>query len=126
MMRILLATGGGFLVWFVTVFLLNLVLRAALPGYVEAEPQFTFTLGMQAARLIIAAIASLTVGAVVTRVAQGDLRASRATASLLILLFLPVHYGLWDKFPLWYHLIFLGSLYPLIVTGARFVSLRLQ
>jgi hypothetical protein len=39
-------------------------------------------------------------------------------AALLLLLFLPVHYGLWDRFPLWYHVLFLASLVPLTLLGA--------
>lgn len=122
MIRVLMAAVGGFLLWFLIVFLLNSVLRLAIPGYLEAEPNFTFTIGMQAARLIIGAIASLTVGAIVTWGVKGDPRAARATAALLILMFLPVHYGLWDKFPLWYHLVFLGALYPLVMGGSLLTS----
>lgn len=122
MIRILLAAVGGFLLWFLIVFLLNSVLRLAIPGYLEAEPNFTFTIGMQAARLVIGAIASLTVGAIVTWGVKGDPRAARATAALLILMFLPVHYGLWDKFPLWYHLVFLGTMYPLVMGGSLLTS----
>ena len=37
---------------------------------------------------------------------------------VLTALFIPVHYRLWDNFPLWYHLLFLASLFPLTVLGA--------
>jgi hypothetical protein len=33
-------------------------------------------------------------------------------------IFLPSHYYLWEKFPLWYHLSFLVPLVPLVVLGA--------
>jgi hypothetical protein len=36
-------------------------------------------------------------------------------------LFVPVHVGLWATFPVWYHLLFLGSLVPLVLAGARVV-----
>ena len=38
---------------------------------------------------------------------------------LLLLAFIPVHLRLWSLFPLWYHLVFLGTLVPLIVLGSR-------
>jgi hypothetical protein len=37
---------------------------------------------------------------------------------LLTVLFIPIHYNLWDKFPLWYHAAFLVSLLPLTMLGA--------
>jgi hypothetical protein len=42
-----------------------------------------------------------------------------ALGILLIALFIPVHYSLWDRFPIWYHLTFLVSLLPLAILGAR-------
>ena len=42
-----------------------------------------------------------------------------ATGVLMLLLFIPEHVRLWDKFPVWYHLTFLGSLVPLRVAGGR-------
>jgi hypothetical protein len=38
----------------------------------------------------------------------------------LLALFIPNHYLLWDKFPVWYHLTFLVSLLPLTLLGAMF------
>jgi len=32
--------------------------------------------------------------------------------------FLPVHYSLWNRFPIWYHLVFLISIIPLVLLGA--------
>jgi hypothetical protein len=32
----------------------------------------------------------------------------------MLLMFVPIHYGLWDKFPVWYHLVFLITLAPII------------
>jgi hypothetical protein len=40
-------------------------------------------------------------------------------ALILLLLFIPVHLGLWAKFPVWYHAVFLGSLPLLIWLGGR-------
>jgi hypothetical protein len=47
------------------------------------------------------------------------MRALLMTGAILLVAFVPVHLGLWDKFPVWYHLTFLLSLVPLIYLGGR-------
>jgi len=78
-----------------------------------------FSLGMLFARLVLGAAASLVSGAVCGAVARGARVAIYSFALLLFALFVPVHVGLWAKFPAWYHVLFLGPLVPLIVVGAR-------
>ena len=51
-------------------------------------------------------------------IANGDRRAAMYFGILLLALFIPNHYLLWDKFPVWYHLTFLVSLFPLTLLGA--------
>ena len=41
-----------------------------------------------------------------------------AVVVLLVALFIPVHYALWERFPLWYHLVFFVSLLLMTVLGA--------
>ena len=48
---------------------------------------------------------------------RGKPSAVYACAAILLLFFLPVHYNLWHKFPVWYHLAFLVTLAPLVVLG---------
>ena len=76
------------------------------------------------ARDVVGAVASLAAG--VACVAMG--RSARAAiylfALLLLALFVPVHVALWAKFPVWYHIVFLGSLVPLVVLGAKLPSSR--
>jgi hypothetical protein len=107
------------LAWVLAASLLNRLLRIGLPGYLAAEPAMSFTLIMQLARLAVGACASLVAGYVVARFAPAHARLPLALGALLMLLFLPVHYRLWNQFPLWYHLVFLGSLLPLTLAGAR-------
>jgi len=120
---------GGFLTWFLLATLINWLLRLGLPGYAAAEHPMTFTLPMLAARLLTGALASLGAGHVAGRLTPVTARASLALGVLLLLLFIPVHYSLWDKFPLWYHAAFLISLVPLVLAGAwtarRFSHTRL-
>jgi hypothetical protein len=104
--------------WVLIATLLNFGLRLWLPGYAQAEPAMAFTLGMKIARLAIAAVACLAAGGLVRLIAPASRAAPWIAGLVLLALFLPVHVGLWDKFPLWYHLWFLVTLAPLVVLGA--------
>ena len=117
MVRSILAVVVGFVTWFVVATLLNLLIRALLPGYAAAEPTLEFTLAMMAARLGLAVVSSLVAGFVCSAVDRGKPGAVYACAAILLLFFLPVHYNLWHKFPVWYHLVFLVTLAPLVLLG---------
>jgi hypothetical protein len=83
----------------------------------------TFTLPMLFARLAISALATITAG-VVTAVIRRSLLARLIPGALLLVVFIPVHLMFWDKFPVWYHLTFLGSLVPLTYVGGKIVEGR--
>jgi hypothetical protein len=118
MIRSILAVLGGFVTWFVVATLGNFLIRALVPGYVAAEPSMTFTLAMMIARLGLGVVSSLVAGFVCSVVARGNVAAVYGCAALLVLCFLPVHYNLWPKFPLWYHVFFLVTLAPLVLLGS--------
>lgn len=103
MIRAVLAVIASIVTWFVVASLGNVVLRMALPGYAEVEKAMAFTLSMQVARLVLGLVSSLCAGYVCALVARIDRMAEKVVAVLLVLLFIPVHYMLWDKFPAWYH-----------------------
>jgi hypothetical protein len=105
--------------WIVVATVLNLPLRASWQGYHEAETAFTFSFGMKLARLSLGAISSLAAGFVAGWVETGQRRAATVTGLMLLGLFVPNHYLLWNKFPVWYHLTFLLSLVPLTLLGAN-------
>src|SRR6478752_3712039 len=112
------AVAAGLVMWLLIATLLNWLLRLGLPGYATAEHSMTFTLPMQIARLLTGALASIGAGYVAARITPVNPRPPLALGVLLLLLFIPVHYGLWDKFPVWYHAVFLISLVPLVMAGA--------
>ena len=124
MARSILAFIVGLVVWVLVASVLNRGLRLALGGYAAAEPQMAFTHGMMAARLALGAAASLAAGAVTKVVAPSNARVVWALGVFLLAAFIPVHVRLWTKFPVWYHLVFLGTLVPLVVLGATFVRKR--
>ena len=114
---------GALVAWIVVATILNGLMRLAFLGYAEAEKTMTFTFPMLAGRLVVGALSSMAAGAVFARIAKSAGAAAVALGIVLLAVFLPVHYGLRDKFPLWYHVVFLASLLPLAVLGAR-VSAR--
>jgi len=104
--------------WFFVATVLNLALRASWPHYHEAEIAFNFTLAMKLARLVLGAISSLGAGFVGAWIGNDRMKAATLTGIVLLGLFIPGHYLLWSKFPIWYHLTFLASLLPLTLLGA--------
>ena len=113
-------TGGifaGLVVWIVVVSLINRGLRYEWPAYAAVEKALTYTLAMMAARLGESAISSLVSGWAAARIGG---RNSAAIAGLVLLfLFLPEHYMVWHRLPVWYHLTFLISLPVLSVIGGK-------
>src|SRR6187455_2191065 len=97
----------GLCAWGLVATLINFALRLGLPGYVDAEPALAFTLVMKIARLSLAALASLAAGAVVRAIAPASRAAPWVVGLVLLAMFVPVHVQLWNRFPVWYHLIFL-------------------
>lgn len=118
MLRSIVAVIVAVVSWFVVATILNWILRAALPGYTMAEVSLSFTLPMMIARLVLGLVSSLCAGFVCAVVAGPRKVAPKTAAALLVILFLPVHYMIWDKFPVWYHLFFLITLAPVVLIGA--------
>lgn len=118
MKRAILAFLAGLVTWLLVVSVLDRGLRIALAGYAVAEPKMTFTLGMMAARLTIAAITSVIAGAVAGWISPAGVRVAWVMGAILLAVFLPEHVRLWNTFPVWYHLTFLVTLVPLVVLGS--------
>ena len=118
MIRLVLAMLGGIVAWTLIASLLNIGLRLALPGYSLAEPEKTFTVAMQLARLVVGAVASLAGGAAAGWIGRPAGPSVWILAILLLAAFIPMHVALWALFPVWYHLTFLLSLAPLTVLGS--------
>jgi hypothetical protein len=123
-MKIVLGVLVGFVVWFVVATVGNFAVRGLVAGYVEAEPAMRFTLPMLLARLGLGAISSLAAGYVCGALLRSVPVAVKIFAGLLVIFFIPVHYSLWTRFPIWYHVVFLASLAPLALLGARVAKVR--
>jgi hypothetical protein len=103
--------------WFFIATVVNLALRAWWPHYHEAEIAFNFTFAMKVARLVLGATSSLGAGFVAAWIGKDRMKPAIFTGIVLLCLFIPGHYRIWDKFPVWYHLTFLVSLFPLTLLG---------
>jgi hypothetical protein len=114
----------GFVVWFVVATVGNFAIRLLFPGYAEVEKAMNFSLAMLLARLVLGAGASIAAGVACAAVRSSTRLPRYVFALLLFALFVPVHVSLWDKFPIWYHIIFLGSLAPLVVLGTKLLGSR--
>src|SRR5262249_4329151 len=118
MLRLIFAVIISIVTWFVVATGGNWLLRAWLPDYAAVEADMAFTLPMQLARLALGLVASLFAGLVCASIAKRGSLAPKVTAIILVLMFIPVHYNLWPKFPIWYHLFFLITLAPAVLLGA--------
>ena len=114
---------AGLVIWIAGVTVLNIGLRHGLAGYAAVEKTMAFTLPMLIARLAISAAGSVASGYGAVLVGRSP-RSATAAGFILLLLFLPVHYLLFDRFPLWYHLTFLVSLPVLSIAGGAVAARR--
>ena len=119
MIRKVAGVASGLVVWFVVATAANLLLRVALPDYAEAEKSLSFTLAMLLARLVVGALSSVCAGFATAWITKSRGMAVTVLGIVLTALFIPIHYGLWDRFPVWYHLSFLVSLLPFTLLGTR-------
>lgn len=123
-MQVLRLFGGavvGVISWFVIVIVLDFLLRFSWHDYAVVERAMTFTLPMMAARLSESAISSLLSGLAAATVDRGRW-AALLSGTIILAIFLPEHYAIWNKFPPWYHLTFLISLPLLSYVGSLFVE----
>jgi hypothetical protein len=119
MARDILGVIAGLAVWIAIAGVAGLTMRSAWPEYASVADAMTFTLSMMFARLATGALATLGAGWVAAVIARRSVLASVTAGLLLVVVFVPQHIMLWNKFPVWYHLTFLVSLVPLAYVGGQ-------
>ena len=124
MAKTTLGVVAGLATWGIITSIAGLIMRGAWPEYASVADTMTFTLPMLFTRLAIGALATLTAGLVTAVMVRRSLLARLMPGALLLVVFIPVHISLWDKFPVWYHLTFLGSLVPLTYIGGKLAEGR--
>jgi hypothetical protein len=98
------------------------LLRVSSPDYATAEAAADFTTTMLLARLLVGAASSFVAGSVCGVIAGPDSIAPGIVAAVMLVLLVPIQYSVWDDFPNWYHIVFLGSLVPIIWRSAKLAS----
>jgi hypothetical protein len=119
MARHILGVIAGLAVWMAIAGVAGVTMRRAWPDYASVADAMTFTLPMMFARLAIGALATLAAGWVIAVIARRSMLARVTAGLLLVVVFVPQHIMLWNKFPVWYHLTFLVSLVPLAYLGGQ-------
>lgn len=108
---------AGLAVWVIVATVAGFIMRVSWPAYASVASAMSFTLPMMIARLSIGALATVAMG-IVTAVITQSVTARLMTGVLMLVIFVPNHVMIWEKFPVWYHLTFLLSLVPLTYVGA--------
>ena len=119
MKKVIVAVVLGLVTWIVVASVGNRLLRAGLAGYREVEVAMTFTQPMLLARLALGAVSSIAAGYVAAWSSGSSSVGVKALVAVLLLVFVPMHFAIWAKFPAWYHLVFLASLAVLTLAGAK-------
>lgn len=115
MLRTILSVVAGVAVWCAIVVPADFAMQQLWPAYALVHKTMAFDPSMQIARLV-ESTAALVIAAIVTaRLARGSAAAPWILGVVFLAIFIPIHYTLWDKFPIWYHAYFLASL--LLVSG---------
>lgn|SRR5262249_55513428 len=119
MAKTILGVLAGLVAWVVLVSIAGLILRATWPDYAAVASSMAFTLPMLIARLTISAVTLLAAARLTSLIAPRAMIATVLLGAILVAAFVPIHVGIWDRFPVWYHLTFLLTLVPLCVMGGR-------
>ena len=124
MLRIFLGIVVGLIAWVAIGTCGLFLLRVSWPDYALVERAMAFTLPMQLGRLIVGAASSVAGGWVAVGVAGGIGSAAWWLGALLVVVFIPIHYSLWNSFPIWYHFTFLLTLAPIVGFSGRLAAVR--
>jgi hypothetical protein len=110
MLRTTGAVVAGVVIWFVLLTISDRAMRFAWPEYQAVWSAMAFTLPMMLARLAESTVGLVIAAWATVSIARGARAAPWALGIVMLALFIPVHIGIWSKFPIWYHAYFLGSL----------------
>ena len=119
MVKAVVAVVAGLAVWIAVVIIAGMIVRVSWPAYASVATAMTFTLPMLVARLSIGAVATLAAGLVTTAIVARSMLVRLMPGVILLVAFIPQHIILWNRFPVWYHFVFLLTLVPLTYAGGQ-------
>jgi hypothetical protein len=76
---------------------------------------------MKFARLLMAAAASLAAGAVAQYISRANRWVPYIVGGIVLAMFVPVHFAIWTRLPVWYHMTFLLTIVPMVILGGQLV-----
>lgn len=127
MTRHILGVLAGLATWYLLAMAGGYLMRESWPAYAqvvqtlsfapEAAPP-AFTLLMLIARLVMGALVTIGMGIVAARITPSPV-AQLLPGVFWLIFFVAEHVAVWDKFPVWYHLISLLTFLPLTYLGNR-------
>jgi hypothetical protein len=123
MMKTTFGVIGGLVAFAIIAIVSGVIVREAWPEYASVAEAMTFTLPMMFTRLAIGAIATLIAGWFTALIAGPSHLARLMLGAVLLVVFIPEHIMLWNRFPVWYHLTFLASLLPLTYLGGKITDI---
>lgn len=118
-MRTIGAIAAGLAAWILVATAGNLLLRMSWPAYATVEKAMLFGNAMLLSRLALGAVSSLVAGFVTSSLTRRRRLAAWILVVLLLAVSVPIHLHFWQRFPLWYHLVFFASLAVFTLFGAR-------
>ncbi len=110
MIRTIAGVAAGVIAWVILATLIDRTMRHFWPDYADVIAAMKFTLPMMIARLAESTVALIIAAMIAAGVAPASRAVSWAFGILMLAFFIPVHYTIWSKFPIWYHAYFLLSL----------------
>jgi hypothetical protein len=116
------AVVAGLASWWLVAAVGYWLLRAISADYALAEPTADFTPPMLMARLLVGIVCSIVAGATCGAIAGPDSVAPAIVGGLMLILLVPIQYSVWTDFPNWYHVVFFGSVVPVIWRSAKVAS----
>jgi hypothetical protein len=117
--RIILGVIVGFIVWSILWVGSSEILMVASTDYAKSMETMNFSSGMLIFSLIRSFICSIAAGFVAVLLAKEFFKTTLGLGILLLVFGIFVQIGVWDKIPVWYHLIFLALLIPLTMLGGN-------
>jgi hypothetical protein len=116
MLRTIAAVVAGFVAWSAVWLDGNAILAALSPAAVNADGSVA-NVGFLLALLALSLLASLVAG-YTTAALQARPGAAWALALVLLVVGIAVELGSWRLLPVWYHLVFLALIVPVVRFGA--------
>jgi hypothetical protein len=119
MMRLIYAIVAGYAAWSVLWLAGNALLFGKAAEHLEQGEPYTAT-GPLLAVLVLSVVCSIVAGVLAARIGGAKAKAAvLITGIALLVTGIGVQTGSWSLLPLWYHLVFLALLLPVVWIGGR-------